>query len=61
MITKYGSRPAGTICPADVRLTSKRQPLANNCSATSTAKGAPTAQPTMPAAFSPSTNVSSSV
>ncbi len=34
--------------PAEVMLTSRRQPAANNCSATSTANDAPTAQPTTP-------------
>jgi hypothetical protein len=48
MITKYGDTPTGTICPAEVRLISRRQPQANSSSATSTANGAPTAQPTMP-------------
>lgn len=36
------------IWPADVTLTSRRQPDAKSCSATSAAKGAPTAPPMMP-------------
>src|SRR5271166_3433101 len=40
--------PDGVICPAEVRLTSSWHPLANNSSATRTAKGAPTARPTIP-------------
>jgi hypothetical protein len=30
MTTKYGGRPDGAICPADVRLKSNSHPLANN-------------------------------
>ena len=48
----------GTICPAEVTLISRRQPEANNCSATSTANGAPTASPTMPT-VSPACSVTS--
>ena len=47
--------------PAEVMLSSSRQPEANICSATSTAKGAPTAQPTMPTVSPPSSKVSISV
>src|ERR1700730_7851137 len=42
------------IWPAEVRLNSNRQPLANSSSATSTANGAPTAQPMMPTRCPPS-------
>jgi hypothetical protein len=43
-----GGSPTEAICPDEVTLIRKRQPLANICSATSTANGAPTAQPTTP-------------
>jgi len=48
MATKYGVGPISTSWPAEVTLTSNRQPEAKACSAISTANGAPTAQPTMP-------------
>ena len=52
---------ARTIWPAEVTLSRSRQPQANSSSATSTANGAPTAQPTMPTARPASVNTSSSV
>ena len=52
-------RSAATICPADVTLSSKRHPLANNSSAIRTANGAPTAQPTIPAGLPASVEASS--
>ena len=45
---KYGGGPTGEICPAEVTLIKSSHPEANISSATSTAKGAPTAPPTMP-------------
>jgi hypothetical protein len=60
-MTKYGGLPAVVIWPAEVMLRSNRQPHAKSCSATRTANGAPTAQPTMPTVCSASTNVSSVV
>ena len=52
-----GLGPAALIWPAEVRLSRKRQPQANNSSAIKTAKGAPTTQPTMPTVCSPRRNV----
>jgi hypothetical protein len=61
MMTKYGGRPAGAIWPAEVTLSSNRHPLANSSSATRTAKGAPTAQPTIATDWPASVNLSSHV
>jgi hypothetical protein len=61
MTMKYGVGPAGTICPADVTLSSRRQPLANSSSAIRTANGAPTAQPTIPTGLPASVEASSRV
>ncbi len=48
------STQMGFVCPAEVRLTSNRHPLANNSSAIRTAKDAPTTRPTIPTQCPPS-------
>ena len=48
MSTKYGGRARDVSCPAEVMLMTRPVPLACSCSATRTAKEAPTALPTTP-------------
>ena len=57
----FGVGPAGTIWPAEVTLSNRRQPLSNNSSAIKTANGAPTAHPTMPTVCPASSKASSCV
>ena len=54
--TKCGGGRTATICPADVTLTTSSHPEANISSATSTANGAPTAQPSTPSRAPPALN-----